>query len=29
MRYETLEKRMYLKGEYVLFQECEYCNEIC
>mgnify|MGYP001679156210 CR=1 FL=1 len=29
MRYETLEKRMYLKGEYVLFQECEHCNEIC
>ena len=29
MRYEILEKYVYLEEEFILFQECEYCNEIC
>lgn len=29
MRYETLEKRMYLEEEFILFRKYEHCNEIC
>ena len=29
MDYETLEKHVYLEEEFILFRNCEHCNEIC